>query len=64
VNSYLEALKMTAEYQALLKGVKQQRPIVPVYNPESDNTDAWKANSMMQKGFDLCLMFMGDNPNE
>ena len=63
-NQYLEALRSTPEFQAELKRVKAQRPIIPAYNPTEDNTEMWKAQSMMQQGFDLCLTLFGEKTHD
>ncbi len=57
---YLKSLRETNEFQNLIKRVKTQRPIVPVYDANDDNTEIWKANCYMLKGFDLCLTLLGE----
>lgn len=42
----------------LIKTTMQQRPTIPTYNPRSDNTEAWKAASAAQTGFDIWVAFL------
>ena len=51
----LKSLSETAEYQIVIKHLVEQRPKPPIYNYKEDNTEAWKALSLMQQGFDLAL---------
>ena len=61
MKEYLEVLRLQPEFIALIAQIKEERPIIPVYTHNPDNTDEWKANSNMQKGFNLCLHFLGEN---
>lgn len=61
MKEYVEILRQRPEFQALLKEIKEQRPIIPRYIHEPDNTEEWKANSNIQKGFDLVLMYLGED---
>jgi len=63
-NEYLAALRGTKEFHDLMAQLKKQRPTIPTFNAESDNTEIWKANSNMQRGFDLCLTLLGEKTDE
>lgn len=41
-------------FDLFLKDLKSKRPLIPHYDPVSDNTEHWKYYSAQQKGFDLC----------
>ena len=60
MNSYLKALRETLEFQDLIKQIKKLEPVVPEWTPTEDNTDEWKSKSMMLKGFNLCLTYLGE----
>jgi len=60
-NEYLEILRQNPEFLNLLKRVNEHRPIIPLHNMDPDNTESWKANSYMQRGFDLALSLLGEN---
>ncbi len=55
--SLIRELASHPEYVALLKAAKAQRPELPPFNPNEDNTEQWKHVSGMQQGFDLCMAF-------
>lgn len=53
---YLSKLKDDPMFQQILKEkILPKRPIISTYDPANDNTEKWKADSMMRQGFDLCL---------
>ena len=58
---YLEVLKQNPTYQEVIKDLKLEKPIVPVYDHVSDNTEEWKAKSNMQRGFNLVLSLLGES---
>jgi len=60
MNDYLFTLRSTIEFQNLIKEIKQHRPVIPVYDCEEDNTERWKANSNILKGYNLCLAHLGE----
>ena len=43
---------------------KEKRPIVPAYDWNTNNVEEWKANSLRQEGFDLCLAVLNINLKE
>ena len=49
-------------FPLFLKHLKSQRPIVPGFDPDADNTEKWKFLTAQQKGFDLCLSIFNINP--
>lgn len=51
-------------YQELKRDLRDARPVIPVFDPSTDNTETWKANSMKQEGFDLCLALLQINLKE
>ena len=61
MTAYLEILRSTEEFQMLLSQIKEQRPVIPVYDHINDNTEAWKANSNILKGFNLVLTLLGED---
>jgi len=58
---YLEMLRSTAEFQALVVMLKENRPVIPAYTHSPDNTETWKANSNQLQGFNLALTLLGEN---
>lgn len=57
---YLDKLKNDDMFQLILKEkVLTKRPVIHSYDPAQDNTEKWKADSLMQQGFDLCLTSLG-----
>ena len=57
---YLEVLRTSPEFQALIVKLKEQRPVIPAYTHSPDNTEEWKANSNQRQGFNLCLTLLGE----
>ena len=57
---YLANLRETAEFQSLLAYLKEQRPEIPSYIPDPDNTKEWRKASLIRQGFDKCLVFLGE----
>jgi len=55
---YLIELKSDPRFEALLAEILSNRPKVPAYTPDSDNTEIWKARSMERRGFDIWLAFL------
>ena len=45
-------------FMELVKNIMKQRPTIPTYDPRSDNTEAWKAASAAQIGFDIWVAFL------
>ena len=60
MNEYVEIMRQNPAFVSLMAEIKQERPIIPVYSHSPDNTEEWKANSNIQKGFDLALGFLGE----
>lgn len=57
---YLAKLKDDEMFQLILKQkILPKRPVISAYDPIKDNTEKWKADSLMQQGFDLCLTSLG-----
>ena len=57
---YLSKLKDDEMFQLILKEkVLPKRPVIHSYDHAKDNTERWKADSLMQQGFDLCLTTLG-----
>jgi len=57
---YLSKLLDDEIFQQILKEkTLPKRPVIPQYDPTKDNTEKWKADSLMQQGFDLCLTSLG-----
>lgn len=53
-NEFLTFIKSHPHWPFIKKQLLAQRPVIPVHNPEDDNTEVWKSLSAQQKGFDLC----------
>ena len=64
INEYLAMLRETAEFQALITYLKDQRPEVPSYIPDPDNTKEWKKASLIRQGFNLCLTHLGEKTDD
>ena len=60
MNEFVEILRQNETFQKVLQDAKAERPMVPPYNHNPDNTEEWKALSNMQRGFDLCLSRFGE----
>lgn len=57
---YLSKLKDDPMFQQILKEkILPKRPTISTFDPANDNTEKWKADSMMRQGFDLCLTALG-----
>jgi len=61
MNEFLESLKGNHQYNDLIKSVNKNKPVIPRYDYDSNNTEDWKAKSNMLKGFELAMALMGDN---
>ncbi len=57
---YLEQLRQSDEFRHLLNEIKQQRPMVPLFDPNDDNSEVWKMQSGLQQGFDLAMSLFGE----
>jgi len=64
MKEYLTALRSTQEFQGLLEWMKKERPQIPLYEHNPDNTENWKAMSNQQRGFDLCMTLLGEIKHE
>lgn len=47
---------------AIFKEILRQRPELPSYNFQKDNTEEWKARSSERNGFDIWLTYLNINP--
>ena len=57
---YLTKLREDEFFKQILKTkILPKRPSITSYDPVNDNTEKWKADSLMQQGFDLCLTTLG-----
>jgi hypothetical protein len=54
--SLLRELAGHPDYVKLLHIAKEKRPVLPAWEPGSDNVEQWKDASAMQRGFDLALL--------
>ncbi len=52
---FIEQIKESQFWPALLERFESQRPIIPVFNAKNDNSDLWKLTSGSQLGYDSCL---------
>jgi len=57
----VEILRQNELFQTVIREVKKERPTVPPYNHNPDNTEEWKSMSNMQRGFDLALSLFGEH---
>ena len=57
---YLEQLRQSPEFRLLLDGIKQQRPSVPMYDPDDNNVEVWKKQCGLQQGFDYAMSLFGE----
>lgn len=45
-------------YPVFVEQIKRQKPLIPDYDPVSDNTEMWKFLSAQAKGYELaCSIF-------
>ena len=56
----LEILRQNETFQTVMREIKKERPAIPPYNHEPDNTEEWRALSNQQRGFDLALSLLGE----
>jgi hypothetical protein len=61
MNEFVEILRQNETFQVVMKEVKENRPTIPPYNHDPDNTEEWKALSNQQRGFDLALILFGEH---
>jgi hypothetical protein len=54
--SLLKELAGHPEYAAMLKKAEREKPPLPQWDPQKDNTEEWKHASAMRQGFELCLL--------
>ena len=60
IDLYLNKLRDDEMFQLIIKQkILPKRPIISTYDPVTDNTEKWKADSLMRQGFDLCLTAFG-----
>lgn len=57
---YLQVLRQSPEFRALLDEIKLNRPSVPLFDPNEDNTEVWKTQCGLQQGFDLAMSLFGE----
>ena len=63
--SYYRWLNEQDLFRSLAEHVARQKPELPTFNAEKDNTDEWKRKSGMQDGFDLAFSLLtGYTPND
>jgi hypothetical protein len=62
--SLLRELSGHPEWVGLIKKAQRERPTVPSWDSNQDNTDEWKHKSAMQEGFDLCLQIFAPLVNK
>ena len=61
MNEYLEVLRQQEAFHRVIEGLKRHKPVIPAYSHFPDNTEEWKANSNILKGFNLALILLGEN---
>lgn len=64
MNQIIQELRFDEAFLEYLRYVKSQRPTIPEHVVDPDNTEEWKKLSAMAQGFDLCLTYFGEKPNE
>jgi len=57
----VEILRQNELFQTVMREIKKERPTIPPYNYEPDNTEEWKSMSNQQRGFDLALSLFGEH---
>jgi len=45
--------------QYIVKELEEKKPIIPQHDPSKDNTEDWKAQSAMLKGYLLACTILG-----
>ena len=55
LDNYLRDIREHPLFPGLLKQLREQRPVLPEFDPQNDNAEEWKQKSGMGKGYDLCL---------
>ena len=55
MDDFLLYMKSHPLYDVFEQQLLSHRPVIPSYRHTPDNTEKWKAESMKQQGFDLCL---------
>jgi hypothetical protein len=58
MNPILRELQSTEVFQILLEELKANRPVIPGYDWQKDNTEEIKAKSLLAQGFDLAMALM------
>ena len=48
----------------LFREILKQRPQIPAYNFQKDNSEEWKARSSEQRGFDVWLTYLEINQEQ
>jgi len=55
LDNYLKEIREHPLFPGLLKQLKEQRPVLPEFNPQASNVEEWKRKSGMRQGYDLAL---------
>lgn len=42
-------------FQEVIAVIRQERPGIPAYDPNDDNTEKWKYQTALQHGYDMAL---------
>lgn len=55
LKEYKKQMVADSMFQQIIKSTKINCPKIPQYNPNSENTEEWKAKSLMKEGYALCF---------
>lgn len=58
MNELFLHMKSHPGWEAFEQMLKQQRPVLPVFDPRDDNSEVWKVRSSEQVGYDKVLTFL------
>ena len=55
LDNYLRDIREHPLFPGLLKQLREQRPVLPEFDPQANNVEEWKQKSGARRGYDLCL---------
>jgi hypothetical protein len=58
LDNWLIDLQSDPMFQILVRKLTNERPSLPPFNADKDNTEKWKVMTGRQQGFDLCMSLL------
>lgn len=58
IDSFLKEIQDHPIYPGLVELLKENIPVLPLFDPKTDNTEVWKDKSGRRQGFLLCASLL------